>query len=94
MTALKATLVDSEKRKTRITCYRCELSYTARNYDILFESRKLAYFKFKPIGFKRPKLFCHDCMHWECMNMLKGPTKKVKLTMDLGEEVIICTFEK
>ena len=95
MIILKASLIDSKKRKARITCYRCELSYTARNYDILCEAQKLAYFKFKPIKFKRAKPFCHDCMHKECMNMLKGDIKKIKLIMDTGEDAeIICTFEK
>ena len=95
MITLKAMLINSAQRKARITCYRCDLSYTARNYDILYGSEKLAYFKFKPIAFKRSKTFCHDCMHKECIKMLRiSDHKKIKLIMNTNGEEIICTFEK
>ena len=95
MITLKASLIDPNKRKVRVGCYRCKLSYTARNYLILYDGEKLAYFKFKPLEFKRAKIFCHDCLHKECLRMLKGGHKKIKLLMKtLEEDQIICTFEQ
>ena len=94
MITLRATLVDAERRKSKISCFRCEMGYTARDYNILYDNQKLAYFKFKPTGFKRAKIFCHDCVHRECMNMLKGPVKKIKLIMHTDKDTeIICTFK-
>ena len=63
-----AEIIDSELRKARIACSRCELSYTARNYRILYENQKLAFFKttYKPLDTKRGKRrwknMCHDCV--------------------------------
>tara|TARA_Y100001934_G_C12189873_1_gene695862 strand:+ start:145 stop:432 length:288 start_codon:yes stop_codon:yes gene_type:complete len=95
MITLKATLVDAESRKSKISCFRCELGYSARDYNILYDNQKLAYFKFKPPSFKRAKIFCHDCVNKECLNMLKGGIRKVKLIMYTGGDTeIICTFKK
>ena len=63
-----AEIIDAELRKSRIACSRCKLSYTARNYRILYDNQKLAFFKTtyksqdRKRGKRRWKNMCHDCV--------------------------------
>jgi len=41
---LEIILIDSESRKRAIKCSACDLSYSARDYKLLFDSKKLLYF--------------------------------------------------
>jgi len=59
---LEIILIDSELRKRAIKCSACDLSYSAKDYKLLFDSKKLLYFKFKAPKTKSYKNFCHCCM--------------------------------
>jgi len=92
MYTLKTNIIDPETRKSRITCSRCNLSYKARNYSILYESQKLAYFKFRPIDKSRHRVFCHDCLHRECLRMARAGYVPLSVAMHTLDEVINVTI--
>ena len=89
---LKAKIIDSETRKTRVTCSACGLSYTARNYSILYNDEKLAFFKMK-IPSKRLKIYCHDCLYKEVAAHM-GVLKEMKLEMELVDHTVNLVFHK
>ena len=92
MYTLKASLIDPFKRKSRITCSKCELSYKARNYSILYDSEKLAYFKFKPMDVNRYRVFCHDCLHKACLKSAKAGYTPLKVDMHTLDGVVTITI--
>jgi len=92
MYTLEANLIDPNTRKSRITCSKCDLTYKARNYFILYESHKLAYFKFKPIDKSRWRVFCHDCMHRDCLRMARDGYVPLQVEMHTLEGVIHVTI--
>ena len=51
-----ASIINPEKRKTKLNCSSCGISYSARDYELLYESKKIVYFKYKN------KVYCHECM--------------------------------
>ena len=59
---LEIILIEPESRKRAIKCSACDLSYSAKDYKLLFYSKKLIYFKFKAPKTKSYKIFCHSCM--------------------------------
>ena len=90
---LKATTIDPNKRKSKITCFACGLSYTARDYLLLYENKKLAYFRYKPIDFKRQRVFCHNCFYkaaFDCMNGLS----QMDVEMHTLDGTMVVTFYK
>lgn len=48
------------KKKKKINCYGCSLSYAIEDYRALFDSKKLIYFKLKDTVSNM--IFCHDCL--------------------------------
>jgi len=89
---LKATIIDPYKRKSRVTCSTCDLSYTARNNRILYENEKVAFFKMK-IPSQRLKIYCHDCLHDAVHNGM-GPLKEIKLDMELIDHSVVLIFSR
>jgi len=89
---IKAKIIDSETRKTRVTCSTCGLSYTARNYAILYQNEKLAFFKMKIPG-KRLKIYCHDCLYKVVAGQM-GVLKEIKLEMELVDHTVNLIFHK
>ena len=55
-------VISPAKRKSRLKCSKCSLSYTPREYKTLFDSKKLVYFQYTPPEKKRYKVLCHDCL--------------------------------
>jgi G:T-mismatch repair DNA endonuclease (very short patch repair protein) len=51
-----AEIINPEARKRKLTCSSCGISYSARDYKILYESHKIIYFKYKN------KIYCHECL--------------------------------
>ena len=90
---LKATTIDPNKRKSRITCYSCGLSYTSRDYDLLYKSQKLAYFRYKPLNYTRQRVFCHNCFY-KCTVEEMGVLNQVDVEMVTLEGSVIVTFYK
>lgn len=89
---IKAKIINSEIRKTRVTCSSCDLSYTARNYAILYENEKLAFFKMKIPG-QRMKIYCHDCLYKTVASHM-GVLKEITLEMELVDHSVNLVFHK
>jgi len=89
---LKAKIINPFERKTRVTCSMCDLSYLARNYVILYENEKVAFFKMK-ITSQRLKIYCHDCLYKAVHNGM-GVLKEIKLEMELIDHTVNLLFSK
>ena len=89
---INAKIINSETRKTRVTCSSCGLSYTARNYSILYENEKLAFFKMKIPG-DRIRIYCHDCLY-RTVAAHMGILKEIKLEMELVDHTVNLIFHK
>jgi len=89
---IKAKIIDPNPRKSRVTCFSCGLSYTARNYVILYENEKLAFFKMKlpPL---RVRVYCHDCLY-KAVSAHMGVLKEIKLEMELIDHTVNLIFNK
>ena len=59
---VKVFVINPEDRKNALKCCECDMTYSARDYGILFDTEKLIYFKFKPPKEKRHKIYCHGCL--------------------------------
>lgn len=55
-------VISPENRKRALKCCSCAMAYAIRDYKILFDNKKLIYFKFKPPKEKRNKIYCHGCL--------------------------------
>jgi len=89
---LKAKIINPFERKARVTCSMCELSYLARNYVILYENEKVAFFKMK-VPSQRLKIYCHDCLYKAVHNGM-GVLKELKLEMHLIDHTVNLLFSK
>ena len=59
---VEAAVINPEGRKRALKCCDCDMTYSVKDYGILFESEKLIYFKFKPQDGTRSKIHCHGCL--------------------------------
>ena len=91
---LQAEVIDPSKRKSKLCCSRCSLSYSPRDYKILYENEKLAFFKLN-LPPESKKLYCHDCVYKSISEFMGEKPGKLKLLMKSleGQEVVI-TFQK
>ena len=89
---LKATIINPYKRKARVKCSSCDLSYSAKNYVILYDNEKVAFFKMK-IPTQRLRIYCHDCLYKAVHNGM-GVLKEVKLEMHLIDHTVNLLFSK
>lgn len=62
MVVVEVEIISPKERKRALKCCDCEMVYSVKDYDILFNNEKLIYFKFKPKGEKRKKTYCHQCL--------------------------------
>jgi hypothetical protein len=91
---LTADTIDPFKRKSKIFCSRCSISYSARDYKILYENGKLAFFKAKFPTQKRKKIYCHYCLYKRAKEEM-GEVDKLEMIMrTLESEELIITFYK
>lgn len=78
-------------RKRKFACASCGMTYSLRDYKILYDNQKISYF----IDENNPKegRVCHDCLYRIAMNTKKElNTRKIYVRLDLGDEEIIMTF--
>ena len=87
-----AKIIDPNKRKTRVTCSECGLSYSAKNYKIHYDNEKLAFFKMK-LPDQRTKIFCHDCMQ-NCAANSIGVLKELILEIHTLDDKVTVVFKK
>jgi hypothetical protein len=88
---LKAVTIDPNTRKSKVTCFCCGLSYTARDYLLLYQGKKLAYFRYKPQSYKRQRVFCHNCFYKSTVDEMTG-LDQVDVEMTTLDGVAIVTF--
>lgn len=87
MTKVKITAIDPDKKsKSKIKCSICDLSYSSRDYKILYDVKKLVYLVFE---IKPGMTFCHECST-KVMEKMKRSDAELyfELTKD-GESKII-----
>ena len=89
---LRAEIVDPTKRKAKIACAVCDMSYSARDYKILYENEKLAFFKIK-LNKQRKKTHCHDCLYKSVIKEM-GPLPYIELEMVTMDTTAVVTFYK
>ena len=89
---LRAEIIDPNKRKTKVTCFVCGLCYAARDYKILYENEKLAFFKIK-FPERRKKIHCHECLYKSIVESM-GHNPQMKVEMITLEGITIATFYK
>ena len=80
-----AEVIIPESRKRRITCSSCGISYSPRDYQLLYESKKIIYFKHKN------KIICHECLYKKIKSEANG--KKMKFKIINRDHDFICVFE-
>ncbi len=59
---IEAYGIRPEDRSRALKCCHCRLTYPLRDYKILFENKKLFYFKYKPLKTSNLRTFCHGCL--------------------------------
>ena len=83
------TTIINHKRTTRkkIKCIECSLEYSRKDYYVLYENQKLAYFNFPP---RTKNIFCHECFYNEMFALAEEREKEIKiLVKDRKNEYII-----
>jgi hypothetical protein len=79
-----------ETKKRKFVCGECQISYTLREYRILFDNRKISYFLDK----NNPKVrVCHECLY-DIARRMKSElgARKILVKLDLGDEEITMNF--
>lgn len=67
---LHATVLKPASSKKKIIyCEGCGIDYSKRDYKILFDNKKLVYFKLKEVG--ATLTLCHDCLYRIGSNIAK-----------------------
>lgn len=61
------------KDKRSIKCGCCDLRYSIKDYELLFEAKKLIYFDI-PFLTKKKRTSCHECLRKEMLKIGKGKT--------------------
>ncbi|MAF43666.1 MAG: hypothetical protein CMI54_05800 [Parcubacteria group bacterium] len=87
---LTAEIVDPFRRKTKVKCFSCDLSYSAKHYLILYESEKLAFFKIK-FPEDRKRIYCHDCLYKSVLKSM-GEIRNMDIKMITMEDELTITF--
>lgn len=82
MSVDEAFIIRPKKKKGKITCCSCKISYSEKDYGILFDNKKIIYFRFKLKGSKTKKIYCHECLY---VGQLKENIKKLRLIDENGE---------
>ena len=75
-------------RRKEISCSVCQWAkYSRRDYKILYESKRLAFFEFP---MKSKNIYCHDCLVKMLASQIKEGETSVKVkVIDIAEEYII-----
>lgn len=82
---LIAEVINPDSRKRRIKCSSCGISYSPRDYKILYDNKKLVYFKYKK------KIYCHECLYAILKEHSQG--KKITFLVQVDDYEFKCVFE-
>ena len=58
---VQLTVIRPYKIKGEASCERCDLSYSKRDYNILYKAQKLVYFNITMND--KTRFICHDCFY-------------------------------
>ena len=86
---LKAKVLNPERtRRKKFECSRCEIAkYSAKDYKILYDAKKIIYFHFPATS---RKVLCHDCLFREVSSRMKPNENYLKILVeDLNERYIL-----
>tara|TARA_R100000008_G_scaffold74613_1_gene53505 strand:- start:244 stop:579 length:336 start_codon:yes stop_codon:yes gene_type:complete len=59
---VEVEVINPKDRKRALKCCDCGMTYSIKDYQLLFDSEKLIYFKYKSPKDKRAKIYCHGCL--------------------------------
>lgn len=89
MVELKLIQPQKAKRR-RFSCVACEMTYSLRDYRILYDHHKISYFfdENNPVG-----VICHNCIEDVALNTKKElGVKKIYVKLKLEKEDILFKF--
>lgn len=81
-----AEVINPDDRKRRIKCSSCGISYTAGDYKILYENKKIVYFKYKN------KIYCHECLYKILSDYAQG--KRITFIIKMDGHEFKCKLEQ
>ena len=90
---LKAKVLNPKRaRRKNFECSCCDIArYSAKDYKILFEARKIIYFHF-PASSR--KTYCHECMYKEIQSKMSKDEKHLKILVEDIDESYILSIER
>jgi len=92
-----------KKNKRKVKCLMCGLNYSIKDYQILFDAKKLMYFDVSGLNFWDPKeqsfldnefaVTCHGCLHKIAIKFAKNRNQKIiQMIIQDGEKKFTCNF--
>ena len=76
----KAEIINPKDRKSKCKCSLCNLTYTPKDYQLLFDTEKLIFLSYVPPQKKRAKIVCHSCL----LTLVKSyRTTEVKISIQI-----------
>jgi len=87
---LKAKVLNPKRtRRKKFDCCSCSYcSYSARDYKILYEARKVMFFQF-PASSR--KVYCHECFYQEVARRIPISEDEIKIEiLDTAGSYILC----
>ena len=80
---LKTTVINHKRTtRKRIKCIKCSLEYSKKDYGVLYENQKLAYFTFPP---RSRNIFCHECFYNEMFSISEEREREIKILVQDGK---------
>jgi len=64
----EAYVINPKSRKGKCKCCLCSITYNRKDYEALYETKKIIYLSYLPPSLKRSKTVCHGCL----MTMVKN----------------------
>jgi len=90
---LRAKVLNPKRtRRKKFECSRCDIAkYSAKDYKILFEARKIIYFHFPAPS---RKVYCHECLFKEALSRMKPHEKFLKIFVEDLKEGYTLSVER
>jgi len=82
------------KRKRVVRCLtpKCQLRYSVKDYEILYDNKKLMYFDASSILVKSKSIICHDCLFRHILALTGSKVAKVLIVNPDKGTAKICKF--
>ena len=86
------TLKARRKRIIRCLTPKCGLKYSVKDYQILYDNKKLMYFDASSILVKSKSIICHDCLFKHILALTGSKVAKVLIINPDDKTGKICNF--